>query len=382
MSKIKKICSVGAMGISGVGALVVPIIAFAQASATNPSTGSTLAQTSDLNGLVGKAIGLFNSAIYLIIALAILTFVWNVYQYFIVKDPENRKEASLYVMYSVIGIFVILSFWGLVNIISNTLNINTSPGTLNVSNLIGNITGSSGTSGSSAGTPNLFSPTSGGSSIYTPSATNNSGSSFTPSSQSQAAYQQQANQAQAALQANGCLTVSLGTVNTPTCQSLQSQYTTAQNQANGTVGHTIIQNSNGTYTDQTSYNNCISSGGTQAGCQYSATYSSGQSAGTTANTSGSSLSQMQADFQANCINSAGGVIQIPSCQNMQSQINAAQSSNCPSGSSSDGNGNCLDNTTGAPVGNDNSSSVTPSDNSGSSDASGCYDDNGNPVSCD
>jgi hypothetical protein len=268
MSKIQKIYVACVKGITGVSAFVVPMIvlapalAFAQASATN-STGSSLTQTSDLNGLVTKAIGLFNSAIYLIVALAILTFVWNVYQYFIVNDPKEKKDASLYVMYSIIGIFVILSFWGLVNIISNTLNINTNPGTLNVSNLIGNITGgSSGTSGSSVGTPNFGSPTSGssgtGNSIYNTSATNNSGSSFGSNSSQQAAYQQQANQAQAALQANGCLTISLGTVNTPTCQNLQSQYTTAQNKANSAAQASGQSN-------PAAYQSCVSSGGPNGG---------------------------------------------------------------------------------------------------------------------
>ena len=135
-------------GIVAIGAFLAPALVFAQnagASAASPSASPStgLTQVTDLNSLVTKTISLFNVAVYLIVALAILTFVWNVYQYFIVKDPENRKEASLYVMYSIIGIFVILSFWGLVSIISNTLNINNSSGSINVSNLIGNITGGS-----------------------------------------------------------------------------------------------------------------------------------------------------------------------------------------------------------------------------------------------
>ena len=323
MSKIKKICAACATGIASVGAFVLPMIVLAQTSATNSSTGSTLAPTSDLNGLVGKAIGLFNSAIYLIVALAILTFVWNVYQYFVVNDPENKKDAGKYVMYSIIGIFVILSFWGLVNIISNTLNINTNPGTLNVSNLIGNITGgSSGTSGSSAGTPNFGSPTSGssgtGNSIYNTSATNNSGSSFTTNSQSQAAYQQQANQAQAALQANGCLTISLGTVNTPTCQNLQSQYNTAQNQAN------IAAQASG-QSNPAAYQSCVSSGGPNGGAGDPATCAALYGGSGTGTASSQSLSQMQTNFENNCINSAGAVIQHPSCLNQQTQLQATQS---------------------------------------------------------
>ena len=113
---------------------IVPAVASAQYAnvQSNPCTTQQ-----SLCTLVYEAIGYFNQAIYLIIALAVVTFIWNVYKYFIVADPENRGEASKYVMFSVIGLFVILSFWGLVNIVSNTLNLDTNPGTINVQALTG-----------------------------------------------------------------------------------------------------------------------------------------------------------------------------------------------------------------------------------------------------
>ena len=50
---------------------------------------------------------------------AVVLFTWFVIQYYI-KPNEDRKNAGQYVMYSIIGFFVILSMWGLVNILSNT----------------------------------------------------------------------------------------------------------------------------------------------------------------------------------------------------------------------------------------------------------------------
>ncbi len=115
---------------------------------------TTFAYTRNLSDLSILAIKYFNQAIYFIIALAILVFVWNVYQYFFKADPENKKEASLYVMYSVIGFFVIIAFWGLVNIVSNTLNLNTNAPSLNFFN-----SGASSAGGSSAAPTNsTFSP--------------------------------------------------------------------------------------------------------------------------------------------------------------------------------------------------------------------------------
>jgi hypothetical protein len=98
---------------------------------------TTFAYNPTLSNLVVKAIQYFNQAVYVIIAIAIVTFVWNIYHYFIVADPENKKEASLYVMYSVIGLFVILSFWGLVNIVSNTFDLNTTSSSINIQGLVG-----------------------------------------------------------------------------------------------------------------------------------------------------------------------------------------------------------------------------------------------------
>jgi uncharacterized protein YacL len=59
--------------------------------------------------------------IKLIISFAIVTFIWNVYRYFFTE--KDKKEAGMYVLYSTIGFFVILSFWGLVALLGNSLNL-------------------------------------------------------------------------------------------------------------------------------------------------------------------------------------------------------------------------------------------------------------------
>jgi len=83
--------------------------------------------TYTLKCLVAKVIAYFQIAIVLIIALAVVVFVWNVYKYFFTE--QDKTEAGKYVMYSILGFFIILSFWGFVAIISNTLDIpNAQPG--------------------------------------------------------------------------------------------------------------------------------------------------------------------------------------------------------------------------------------------------------------
>ncbi len=77
----------------------------------------------DLNSLVSFVIGYINVGIYLIISFATIVFVYNIVRYFIVKTDEKRSEASQYLLYSIIGLAVIISFWGLVNVVTNTFGL-------------------------------------------------------------------------------------------------------------------------------------------------------------------------------------------------------------------------------------------------------------------
>jgi|GEM_PF-2305840 len=86
----------------------------------------TFAAGKTLGDIVVTIIRYFNVAIALIIGLAMVTFVWNVYRYFF--TDKNKTDAGKYVLYSIIGFFVILSIWGLVAILTNTLKLdNTTP---------------------------------------------------------------------------------------------------------------------------------------------------------------------------------------------------------------------------------------------------------------
>lgn len=83
-----------------------------------------------LSDLVGKIAGYFNQALYLLMGFAIVMFVWHVIRYFIQPEKVNKAEASQYVMWSVIGFFVVFSLWGLVNILISTFDLGSgSPST-------------------------------------------------------------------------------------------------------------------------------------------------------------------------------------------------------------------------------------------------------------
>lgn len=99
--------------------LLAPFIAFAT---TNQK----------LSDIISILAGYLDSALKLLMGFAVLAFVYYVIRYFILQsDDTKRAAAASYVMWSLIGFFVILSLWGLVNILISTFNLgNSSPGSL------------------------------------------------------------------------------------------------------------------------------------------------------------------------------------------------------------------------------------------------------------
>jgi predicted membrane channel-forming protein YqfA (hemolysin III family) len=90
----------------------IPLLAF----------GATSMKLSDLLIKVAKY---FNLALYLLMGFAVLSFVYNIVVKFIATSSVKKAEASLYVMWSVIGFFAIFSIWGLVNILIATFDLGT-----------------------------------------------------------------------------------------------------------------------------------------------------------------------------------------------------------------------------------------------------------------
>lgn len=78
-----------------------------------------------LSDLISKIAGYFNQALFLMVGFAVVMFVWNVVAYFIQPAQTKKAEAAQYVMWSVIGFFVILSLWGIVNILISTFDLGT-----------------------------------------------------------------------------------------------------------------------------------------------------------------------------------------------------------------------------------------------------------------
>jgi hypothetical protein len=58
-----------------------------------------------------------------LIAIAFIVFLFGVYKYFILgaADEKSRTDGKQFVLWGVIGLVVILSVWGLVNLVKDTI---------------------------------------------------------------------------------------------------------------------------------------------------------------------------------------------------------------------------------------------------------------------
>lgn len=109
-------------------ALLIPqLVAAAPVPESSGGTGSL--NVSVIQNIAGSIIAVLNTVVVpLIFAIAFIIFLWKVYTYFIAggASEENRSEGSKFVLAAVIGFAVMISIWGLVNLVGGSLNLNYS----------------------------------------------------------------------------------------------------------------------------------------------------------------------------------------------------------------------------------------------------------------
>ncbi|MCU0660253.1 MAG: pilin [Candidatus Pacebacteria bacterium] len=80
--------------------------------------------------IIGRIQTIINYLIPLFITAGVALFIWGVVVYVIAKNEEAKKEGRDKMIYGIIGLFVILSIWGLVGLLGNTFGINQQGGQL------------------------------------------------------------------------------------------------------------------------------------------------------------------------------------------------------------------------------------------------------------
>jgi Type IV secretion system pilin len=74
----------------------------------------------DLSGVVGQFFDLFRIALPLLNGLAFLLFFWGLAKFVLnAGDIKSLDEGKQYMIWGVIGLFVLVSFWGILQFLSS-----------------------------------------------------------------------------------------------------------------------------------------------------------------------------------------------------------------------------------------------------------------------
>lgn len=81
-----------------------------------------------LFAIVQMAKDFINVLMPFIISLTVLVFIWGIFRMVTSSDGAAREEARGYITWGIIALFVMVSVWGLVNILVRSINLdNTAP---------------------------------------------------------------------------------------------------------------------------------------------------------------------------------------------------------------------------------------------------------------
>lgn len=92
----------------------------------NIAEAASINVAKDAGTLMGILINnILNPAVGVLIAIAVVLFLYGVIKYISSgDDEEGRKNAKNYIIYGIIGLFVMVSVWGLVGILTGTFGTN------------------------------------------------------------------------------------------------------------------------------------------------------------------------------------------------------------------------------------------------------------------
>jgi len=83
-----------------------------------PDSGGQRLQGADLGviaNLIQQIQGILGLMVPLMIGLAVVWFLWNLFQYFMVENADDKTKAMKSMGYGLLAIFVMVSIWGIIN---------------------------------------------------------------------------------------------------------------------------------------------------------------------------------------------------------------------------------------------------------------------------
>ncbi len=99
--------------IISVSALAMPLMA-----------GAVGEGVSNITTIINKVRDVFTTLIPLLMMVVVAVFLWGIVKYITAAgDEEKAKVAKGYIIYGLIGLFVMIAMWGIVSILATTLGV-------------------------------------------------------------------------------------------------------------------------------------------------------------------------------------------------------------------------------------------------------------------
>jgi hypothetical protein len=123
-NKLKSLFVVAALAL----VVLLPVsVAFAQTTVQGACNGYEIGPNQNAILFSLCRISLFiNTLIPILIALAVVYFMWGVIQYAIAKDEEAKTGGRDAMIWGLVALLVLTSMWGLVNILKKTFGVTDS----------------------------------------------------------------------------------------------------------------------------------------------------------------------------------------------------------------------------------------------------------------
>ena len=121
---MKKVISI----VSSVGVFLFPVVVLAALNTTSGTSGNAFVG-SGIEAFVKNLVTFINSTIVpLVFAIAFLVFLWGIFKTFILggADETKRSEGRQLMLYAIIGFLLMVSLWGIVNLVSSSLGLSQS----------------------------------------------------------------------------------------------------------------------------------------------------------------------------------------------------------------------------------------------------------------
>jgi len=86
------------------------------------------ASTTSIGDVLATLIGYLNYIVPALITIAVIYFIWGVIQFMTSSEEEAKKKGRTKIINGLIGLFVIVAFWGIIGVVKRSFGIDNRTG--------------------------------------------------------------------------------------------------------------------------------------------------------------------------------------------------------------------------------------------------------------